>query len=292
MWLVDICYMDMEVRQSLQPRISALFPHVNERQRRLAAAAEARAMGRAGGSQVARTAGMSRTTIHRGLAELDRKALSSERCRRPGGGRKSVREQDPLVLTHLQDLGDPSTRGDPMSPLRWTCKSTRQLAVALQKKGHTIGHSVVAELLSHLGYSLQANRKIVEGRQHPDRDEQFRYINRRVKHYMRQGLPVISVDTKKKELVGPYRNGGKKFQPKGRPEKVKVHDFIDKDLGKAIPYGVYDVAKNLGWVNVGCDHDTAAFAVASIQRWWQAMGKRLCPQAGRLLICADAGGEQ
>jgi len=195
--------MDMEVRQSLRSRIDALFPHLNERQRRLAAAAEARAMGRGGVSQVARATGMSRTTIHRGLVELDRMEPSSERCRRPGGGRKSIREQDPLILKHLRELVDPSTRGDPMSPLRWTCKSTRQLAAALQKKGHTVGHSVVAEMLKHLGYSLQANRKTVEGSQHPDRDEQFRYINRRVKHYMRQNLPVISVDTKKKELVGP-----------------------------------------------------------------------------------------
>lgn len=177
-----------------------------------------------------------------------------------------------------------------MSPLRWTCKSTRQLAKALGQQGHTVSHTVVAELLRHLGYSLQGNRKTIEGKQHADRDEQFRYINRRVKASIRAGVPVISVDTKKKELIGHYANGGREFRPKGKPESVKAHDFIDKELGKVIPYGVYDVAQNLGWINVGCDHDTAAFAVASIRRWWQAMGRRLYPQAKKLLICADAGG--
>ena len=281
----------MNIDQALDYRTGALFPHLTERQRRLAAAAEARVFGYGGVSVVARATGMSRATIHRGLAELDGEALPLERSRRPGGGRKKLEDQDPSVLKDLQALVDPTTRGDPMSPLRWTCKSTRQLAAALQKNGHSVSHTVVAEILKSLGYSLQANSKAIEeGSKHPDRDAQFSYINQRVRSYMRRKLPVVSVDTKKKELIGPYRNRGKEFQPKGKPEKVKVHDFIDKDLGKAIPYGVYDIAKNLGWVNVGCDHDTAAFAVSSIRRWWRGMGKRLYPKAEKLLICADSGG--
>ena len=234
---------------------------------------------------------MSRTTIHQGLAELDETELPAERSRREGGGRKKIRDQDASILKRLRALVDPSSRGHPMSPLRWTSKGTRQLADALRTRGHSVSHRVVGEMLKHLGYSLQANLKTLEeGRQHPDRDEQFEYLNRRVRSYMRRELPVISVDTKKKELIGPYRNSGKEYQPKGQPEKVKVHDFIDPDLGKAIPYGVYDVAKNLGWVNVGCDHDTAAFAVGSIRRWFTSMGRRLYPEANKLLICADGGG--
>lgn len=282
--------MDTEVQRSLQVRIDTLFAHLNERQRRLAAAAEARALGRGGVSQVARATGMSRATIHRGLADLEDSDFSLQRCRRAGGGRKKIRDTDPLLLKHLQELVDPATRGDPMSPLRWSCKSTRQLAAALKRKKHAVSHTVVSEMLRELGYSLQANSKTLEGKEHPDRDAQFRYINRQVKRHRKQGLPVISVDTKKKELVGPYRNGGKELQPKGRPEKVKVYDYIDPKRGKAIPYGVYDVANNLGWVNVGCDHDTAAFAVASIRRWWRAMGQRLYPKAAKLLVCADGGG--
>ena len=178
-----------------------------------------------------------------------------------------------------------------MSPLRWTCKSTRQLAEVLADQGHRVSHRAVAEMLKHLGYSLQANSKTIEeGRDHPDRDDQFKYINRQVRGFMRRGFPVISVDTKKKELIGPYLNKGREFQPKGKPERVKVHDFIDREVGKAIPYGVYDVARNVGWVNVGCDHDTAAFAVASIRRWWKGMGRRVYPKAHKLLICADSGG--
>ncbi len=282
----------MDTDQSLHYRIDTLFPHLTERQRRIAAAAEARAIGYGGVSRVGAATGMSRTTIHRGLAELDQDVeLPAGRSREEGGGRKKIRDKDPTILKDLQKLVDPSTRGDPMSPLRWTCKSTRQLAATLETMGHTVSRRVVSEMLDHLGYSLQANSKTLEeGSEHPDRDEQFKYINKRVKNYMRRGLPVVSVDTKKKELIGPYRNRGKEFRPKGNPEKVKVHDFIDKDLGKAIPYGVYDVAKNLGWVTVGCDHDTAAFAVSSIRRWWRGMGKKLYPKAQKLLICADAGG--
>jgi transposase len=281
----------MDTDTLLRHRIESLFPHLTERQRRLAAAADARALGYGGVSQVARATGLSRTTIHQGLAELDREDLPPERSRHPGGGRKKIRDQDPSVLKRLRGLVDPSSRGDPMSPLRWTCKSTRQLAAALAGQGYTVSHRAVAEMLKHLGYSLQANSKTLEeGSDHPDRDDQFNYINRQVRGFMRRGLPVISVDTKKKELIGPYLNKGREFQPKGRPEPVKVHDFIDEEEGKAIPYGVYDVARNVGWVNVGCDHDTAAFAVASIRRWWKGMGRRVYPRADKLLIGADSGG--
>ena len=281
----------MDIDTLLRHQIDSLFPHLTERQRRLASAADARALGYGGVSQVARATGLSRTTIHRGLCELDREELPPERSRRPGGGRKKIRDQDPAVLKELRDLVDPSSRGDPMSPLRWTCKSTRQLAEALAGKGHRVSHRAVAEMLSHLGYSLQANSKTIEeGSDHPDRDDQFHYINQRVRGFMRRRLPVISVDTKKKELIGLYLNKGREFQPKGKPERVKVHDFIDREAGKAIPYGVYDVARNVGWVNVGRDHDTAAFAVASIRRWWKGMGERVYPKVRHLLICADSGG--
>ena len=280
----------MEIDVLLRHRTSSLFPHLTERQRRLVAAADARALGYGGVSRVARATGMSRMTIHQGLAELDRGELPAERSRRPGGGRKRIRDEDPSVLKHLRTLVDPSTRGDPMSPLRWTCKSTRQLAGALAGQGHRVSHVTVAEMLRDLGYSLQGNSKTLEGTDHPDRDEQFGYINRQVRSSMRRGLPVVSVDTKKKELIGQYSNKGREFQPKGRPEKVQVHDFIDPKVGKAIPYGVYAVARNVGWVNVGCAHDTAAFAVAGIRRWWKGMGQRVYPRADQLLICADSGG--
>lgn len=281
----------MDIDQLLQQRVDSLFPHLTERQRRLVAASDAQALGYGGISRVARATGMSRTTIYQGLAGLDQGELSPDRTRRKGGGRKKIRDQDPSILSLLQTMVDPSSRGDPMSPLRWTCKSTRQLASVLTRKGRPVSHRVVGEMLKHLGYSLQANSKMLEeGSHHPDRDQQFGYINRRVKYYLCRGLPVISVDTKKKELIGPYRNAGRQYQPQGEPEQVRVHDFIDRDMGKAIPYGIYDVGSNLGWVNVGCDHDTAAFAVASIRRWWQRMGQRMYPQADKLLICADSGG--
>ena len=281
----------MDIDALLHGRMDSLFPHLTERQRRLAAAVDARALGYGGVSRVARSTGMSRVTIHQGLAELDRGGFPPGRSRRPGGGRKKVQEQDPAILRDLEVLVAPSTRGDPMSPLRWTCKSTRQLARTLAAQGHAVSHSTVAELLRFLGYSLQANSKALEeGSSHPDRDDPFGYINRCVRRFMRLGRPVISVDTKKKELIGLYHNRGREFQPRGRPEKVLVHDFIDPGVGKAIPYGVYDMARNVGWVNVGCDHDTATFAVASIRRWWRAMGQRVYPTADRLLICADSGG--
>lgn len=266
------------------------MPHLDERKRRLLAAAEARVLGYGGVSLVSRVSGLSRTTIHRGLQELDEAALPSGRVRHPGGGRRRLREKDPSILVSLEALIAPSTRGDPESPLRWTCKSTRQLAAALRGQGYPVSHSVVAELLHDLGYSLQANAKTMEGKQHPDRDAQFQYINSLTKRYLQRKLPAISVDAKKKELVGPYANGGAEWQPKGCPERVRSHDFVDPRQGKAIPYGVYDIGRNSGWVNVGRDHDTATFAVESIRRWWRCMGRRAYPRASKLLICADAGG--
>jgi transposase len=282
----------MNIDLLLQERFSTLFPHLTERQKRLAAAADARSLGYGGISRVADATGLSRTTIHQGLRELAKETnLVPERSRRQGGGRKKVQERDPSILTDLEAMVHPSSRGDPMSPLRWTLKSTRQLAEALTKKGYQVTHPVVGEMLKQLGYSLQANMKTLEeGNQHPDRDAQFRYINEQVTRCLKATHPVISVDTKKKELIGRYRNNGKEYRPKGKPEKVKVHDFIDLQSGKAIPYGIYDVAKNLGWVNVGCDHDTAAFAVESIRRWWREMGSVIYPKAKKLLICADSGG--
>ena len=282
----------MNIDLLLQERFSALSPHLTERQKRLVAATDARSLGYGGITRVANATGMSRTTIHEGLRELDKETnLVPERSRRQGGGRKKIQDQVPPILSDLDAMVDPSSRGNPMLPLRWTLKSTRQLAEALTKKGYRVSHPVVGEMLKRLGYSLQSNMKALdEGSQHPDRDAQFRYLNEQVARCLKAGHPVISVDTKKKELIGPYRNSGKEYRPKGKPEKVKVHDFIDPRLGKAIPYGVYDVAKNLGWVNVGCDHDTAAFAVESIRRWWKEMGSVIYPEARKLLICADSGG--
>jgi transposase len=282
--------------QALEAKFTTLEPLLDERARRLWAAVEARAIGRGGIIRVAEATGLSRGTIRAGLRELDTPAppddgrLPTGRLRRPGGGRKPVVDQDPNLLRELESLVDPATRGDPMSPLRWTCKSAAKLAEGLRSRGHTVSERTVNRLLHDLGYSLQGNRKTIEGKDHPDRDAQFQYINRRVKASQRHGQPVVSVDTKKKELVGRYSNGGREWQPKGRPEEVKVHDFIDKELGKAIPYGVYDLAADAGWVSVGVDHDTAEFAVESLRRWWRNMGSRVYPQAKRLLITADGGG--
>ena len=267
-----------------------MLPYLNERQRRLYLAVEARGLGHGGVARVARATGVSRPTIRQGLRELTDPIAASERVRHPGGGRKKLTERDPTLLRDLEALVEPDSRGDPMSPLRWTCKSTRQLAEALVGAGHRVSHTVVAELLNQAGYSLQAPMKTLEGRQHPDRDAQFRYLNEQVKAYLEAGQPVVSVDAKKKELVGAFRNGGREWQPTGRPERVNVHDFPDKQVGKAIPYGVYDVGRNAGWVTVGRDHDTATFAVASLRRWWQAVGTGAYPAAERLLICADGGG--
>lgn len=274
----------------LQQKYEAIFPLLNERQRRVIAAADALVLGRGGVSQVARASGLSRTTIHRGQEELDVNDPTDPRIRQAGGGRQSVIDHHPDILSALEALVEPDTRGDPMSPLRWTCKSTRQLAAALEVQGYSISPPTVARVLHGLGYSLQANTKTLEGTSHPDRDQQFRYINTYVKRYLKNQRPVISVDTKKKELVGSYKNAGQTWRPKGDPQPVKVHDFPDKELGKAVPYGVYDIGQNLGWVNVGCDHDTASFAIESIRRWWVHMGKPLYPRVRALLICADSGG--
>jgi transposase len=275
---------------SLAAKFGALFPHLNERQWRLVMGAEARAIGHGGIKLVARAAGVGVVTVSRGVRELDSGEEPLDRVRMPGGGRKRLVELDPGLRPALLALVEPDERGDPMSPLRWTVKSTRQLAAELIRQGHRISADTVGDLLREEGFSLQANAKTLEGRQHPDRDAQFRYLNELAREHRDSGQPVISVDTKKKELVGQFKNGGRQWRPAGTPAEVDVHDFPDKELGKAIPYGIYDVAANTGWVNVGCDHDTAAFAVESIRRWWEAVGRAEYPQARRLLITADAGG--
>ena len=276
--------------KDLRAKYEVVRPLLDERQRRLVAAADAVSLGRGGVSKVARASGLSRTTIHRGMAELREGVAEPEQVRKPGGGRKAVWEQDPRVLVELEELVDPETRGDPMSPLRWTCKSTRELADGLADRGYQITHPTVATLLHELGYSLQANAKTIEGKDHPDRDAQFRYINEQVLKRLKSKLPAISVDTKKKELIGQFKNAGQEWRRKRSPRKVKTRDFVDLDAGKGIPYGVYDIGRDLGWVNVGCDHDTANFAIESIRRWWTMMGRRLYPKADKLLICADSGG--
>ena len=280
----------MSTTDELGHKYALLFPHLNERQRHLVAASDAEQLGRGGISLVARATGFSRPTIYRAIRNLQQPPLPGERIRQPGAGRKEAVAHDPQLLPILEALIDPDTRGDPMSPLRWTCKSTRQLADLLTAQGHPISHMKVAQLLHALHYSLQGNAKIKEGKQHPDRDAQFRYIHRRGKSFLGRGWPVISVDTKKKELVGNYANSGQEWQPAGEPVEVDVHDFPDPDVPKAVPRGVYDLKHNLGWVTVGCSHDTASFAVESIRRWWREMGHALYPQAEQILICADSGG--
>ena len=282
----------------IQRRFRSLSPFLDERMRRLVAAAESEAIGYGGVSTVARATGVSRRAITEGLKELKRRKKvravppTQMRIRREGAGRKKAAEKDPTLREDLDRLVDPVTRGDPESPLRWTCKSVRRLAEELQRAGHTVSYQTVAELLHEMDYSLQANQKTLEGAQHADRDEQFQYINRKAQRYLKQGDPVISVDTKKKELVGDFKNGGREWQLKGQPERVRIHDFEIRqpDKGKVAPYGVYDLGRNVGWVSVGVDHDTAAFAVESIRRWWQWMGRPSYPKAKQLLITADRGG--
>src|SRR4051794_18362901 len=274
----------------LQRKFASILPNLDERQRRLLAAAEARSLGYGGIRRVSRASGISHTAIRRALEQLDTPPLPAGHVRRPGGGRKKVRDKSPAILAALEELIAPETRGDPMSPLRWTCKSTRQLSEALARRGFDVSHRVVGQLLHHLGYSPQANAKTREGKQSPDRDAQFRYISKVSARYLAAGWPVISVDTKKKERVGDFKNGGREWQPNGQPEEVQVHDFPDPRVGKAIPYGVYDLGWDLGWVNVGVDHDTASFAVGGIRQWWSGMGEENYPEAGHLLICADGGG--
>jgi hypothetical protein len=267
---------------------------MDERGRRQWAAAEARELGWGGVSAVAAATCLSRTTIMVGLRELDlptrQREAEAVRVRRPGGGRKSLTEKDPTLLAALEALIEPATRGDPQSPLRWTCKSIRRLADELTRLQHPIGANTVAALLRQAGYSLQANRKTREGASHPDRNAQFEHINGQVRKFLDRNQPAISVDTKKKELVGDFKNAGREWRPLGEPEDVRVHDFLDKKLGKVIPYGVYDMLHNQGWVSVGIDHDTAQFAVNSIRRWWKRMGRRRFPRANELLITADGGG--
>ena len=257
------------------------------------AAAEARPLPYGGVSLVAKATGLSRTTIHAGMRELQegrQKRQEGGRSRKAGGGRKPLTLHSADLRRALEKLVEPTTRGDPESPLRWSAKSTRYLAEELNRQGYGIGERKVADLLHQLGYSLQANAKTIEGRQHPDRNAQFEYVNEQTKKFLAQNLPVISVDTKKKELVGNYTNHGQEWQPQGQPEETLIHDFPDKELGKAIPYGIYDVGRNQGWVSVGIDHDTAEFAVDSILAWWLHMGSQTYPEAKQLLIMADAGG--
>jgi hypothetical protein len=283
-----------QVIKSIRRKFRALRPGMDERLRRQWAAAEARELGRGGVTAVARATGMSRTTITAGKHELELPTKQREqeafRVRRTGGGRRPLAETDPELLAALEALVEPVTRGDPESPLRWTCKSTALLAAELTRHKHPVSDRTVSTLLKQAGYSLQANRKTREGTSHPDRNAQFEYLNDSVRRFDRRGQPAISVDTKKKELVGDFKNGGREWRPQGQPEEVRVHDFQDKTLGKAIPYGVYDILNNQGWVNVGIDHDTAQFAVNSIRRWWTQMGQRRFPRATELLITADGGG--
>ena len=274
-------------------RFEALDPVLDERSRRRFAAAEACAAGRGGIALVSRITGIARSTINRGLAELCTAASDDRpprRVRRPGGGRKKLTATDATLLSDLRGLVEPTTRGDPQAPLLWTSRSLRNLAEALRAMGHRIGHNVVADLLRELNYSLQGNRKTREGIDSPDRDEQFGYINAQVSAALAAGEPAISVDTKKKELVGDFKNAGRELRPKGDPEPVRVHDFKIPELGRAVPYGVYDIAGNTGWVSVGIDHDTASFAVNAIRRWWQTMGRARYPAARSLVITADCGG--
>jgi Rhodopirellula transposase DDE domain len=275
----------------IRERFLSLSPHLSERERRLFAATEARAAGYGGIAAVSAATGIAVSTIGRGLKGLSAlDTLAPDRVRRPGGGRKLLVEKDATLLSDLLALVEPSERGDPMSPLRWTCKSLSQLAAALVARGHRIGRTLVGELLHKQKFSLQANRKTREGEGHPDRDAQFVHINDSVKAALAAGQPVISVDTKKKELVGDFKNAGQVWRPQGEPEEVRVHDFLIKELGRAVPYGVYDLAANAGWVSVGMSCDTAAFAVQTIRRWWTEIGSTRYPEATRLVITADGGG--
>lgn len=283
----------MNKMTAISQRFELLSGQLNERMRRLFAAAEALAEGYGGISLVSRATGISKQAIAAGIKELsipDNEAIADGRVRKPGGGRKKTVEKDLTLKKDLESLVEPATRGDPESPLRWTIKSIRTLADELKIQGHQTSHRMVAELLKELGYSLQSNRKTLEGASHPDRNLQFEHINRKATEHFKAGNPVISVDTKKKELVGDFKNAGREWRPKGQPDKVQVHDFPIPELGRAAPYGVLDLAKNEAWVSVGTDHDTATFAVETIRRWWNSMGKTAYPGATQLLITADGGG--
>ena len=278
--------------EKVRKKFERLSSVLDERSRRLWAAVKAEALGYGGQSIVAKATGLSRTTLHRARLENARNLAGTPlaRIRQAGGGRKKLTQREPGLLSALEALVEPTTRGDPESALRWTCRSTRQLAAALEAQGYRIGHQTVAGLLGELGYSLQGNQKTKEGDGHADRDAQFQYIHGQVTAFQGRGQPVVSVDTKKKELAGEFKNGGREWRPKGAPEQVRVHDFVDKTLGKANPYGVYDPTANVGWVSVGVDHDTAEFAVETLRRWWQNMGYSRYPTATQLLITADGGG--
>ena len=290
----------MSAEEEIRERFRLVAKSLDERQRRLMAAAEAKVIGWGGIEAVSQATGVSRRAISMGLQELSggihETDLPPGRARRPGGGRKPLTTTDPTLSKDLEGLVDPTTRGDPQSPLCWTCKSLRMLSRELGLMGHSVCPHVVANLLHALGYSLQGNRKTKEGGSHPDRDAQFGYINEAVEAFQSEGQPVVSIDAKKKELIGdfpygPYgKNGGKEWRPKGEPDEVQVYDFVDKDLGRATPFGVLDVTQNMGYVNVGIDHDTAEFAVESLRRWWKGIGQSLYPSATRLLITADGGG--
>jgi transposase len=285
----------MDTEKAIEKRFKLFSPFLNEKQRRILAVIEAQILGYGGTSRVAKATGLSRNTVAAGALELQRGSSEDiagvkERIRKPGGGRKRTIQKDPLLKADLEQLIEPITRGDPESALLWTCKSVRRLADELQKMGHQTSHRMVAELLDQMGYSLQANRKTMEGVSHPDRDAQFDYIHQKVKQFQSQRQPVISVDAKKKELVGNFKNQGREWRPKGSPEEVLVYDFKSLGKGKITPYGVYDLSQNKGWVSVGVDKDTAAFAVESIRRWWKTMGHTVYPRAKRLLITADSGG--
>ena len=280
----------MATRHALQRKFAQLWPHLDERARRLVAASDALHLGYGGISRVSRACGLSRVTITKGVQELSGAPLAPGRRRRPGAGRPPLVRRDPELPRRLEALVDPLTRGDPESPLRWTCKSTRTLAATLAAQHHPLSHEKVAQLLRKLGYSLQGNRKTEEGAEHPDRDAQFAHINAQVRRALARRLPVVSVDTKKKELIGPFENKGRRWRKKRSPEPVNGHDFPAPSVPRAYPYGLYDLGRNTGFVNVGTDHDTGTFAVASLRGWWRHEGKRLYPHARRLVITADGGG--
>lgn len=285
----------METEKDIRARYLNIEWALNERLRRLFAANEAKVYGHGGITLAQKATGVARNSIKQGLKELSNKeervvTSSPTRIRKVGGGRKASVKQDKKLRIALEKLVEPSTLGDPESPLRWTCKSLRQLESELRSQGFSVSHTSIGNMLKGMGYSLQGNQKTLEGSKHPDRNAQFEFINSQTEDAMRAGQPVISVDTKKKELVGQYKNGGKELRPKGKPEQVKVYDFVDKKLGKANPYGVYDIADNSAWVSVGTDHDTATFAVSTIRRWWFSMGRELYPEAQKLVITADGGG--
>jgi hypothetical protein len=280
----------MEQELALQHKYATILPYLNEKQQRLYAASESQSFGWGGVTKVHKISRLSRSRIHRGINELKANLIPTSRCRIVGGGRKKRVDQQPKIIEELDRAIEPETRGDPETPLRWTTQSTRTLATHLIQKGYQISHTLVGKILRNQGYSLQGNSKTDEGKGHEDRDKQFKYIYNLSKRYLADGYPIISVDCKKKELIGNYQNKGKTFRPKGKPEEVKVYDFVDKDLGKALPYGIYDVQKNQGFVNVGINHDTAAFAVNSIRKWWITIGKEHYPKTAQIMITADSGG--